>query len=525
MPDRVILQDSVSALPDKMGLDNTTGIAQENLQPADRGNEQSLLVSLRAPAAARESLEEKVARGETVSPEELASVYGASPADRDRVRAWLVSQGLRVKSESSDGTGIYVRGSISDIEKAFRVHFVRVTREGSTYLAARDAPSVPSDIAPAVRAIVGLQPFRRLRKSTTKPRRVPPATDVADALTIAQVRNAYGADQAGLTGKGQVIAILIDTFPLDSDLQEFWNRNNIPPDLTRIARINVTGGMLPPISGEESLDTEWTSGIASAASIRIYASGSLDWSFLDMALDAIISDFSTYPTMRQLSISLGMGETYMQAAAGEVDTQHTKFTNLAALGINVFVSSGDGGSNPDQEGHPGAGPLQTQFPASDPAVIGVGGTSLTLDATGAVASESGWSRSGGGMSILFQRPAWQAGDGVPDGTQRAVPDISLTADPSPGALTIVNGVPKVSGGTSWATPACAALCALLNQGLADKGQDLLPFLNPLLYPMLGTAAIRDITSGENGAYSAGPGYDMVTGLGVFNMPALLAALP
>ena len=215
----------------------------------------------------------------------------------------------------------------------------------------------------------------------------------------------------------------------------------------------------------------------------------------------------------------------MNRARGVVDTWHDLLTNLTAQGVNIFAASGDGGSNPDELGNPKAGPLQTQYPASDPAVISVGGTSLTLDGNGAVASESGWSRSGGGMSVLFQRPVWQVGNGVPDGTQRAVPDISLVADPSPGALTIVKGTPQVEGGTSWAAPVYAALCALLNQGRVDNGQALLPFLNPVLYPMLGTAALRDITSGANGAYSAGPGYDMVTGVGVFNMPALLAGLP
>lgn len=525
MPDRVVLQDSVSPLPEKMGLGNTPSTIDENLQPAERSSELSLLVSIRAAAGARESLEEKVARGEIVSPEELASTYAASPADRDRVRAWLVSEGLHVEGDSSDGLGIYVHGSIDDIEKAFGVHFVRVTREDSTYLAARDAPSVPSDIAPMVRAILGLQPFRHPRKHAAAGNLTPVPADATRAYTVAQIRKAYGAEQTGLTGKGQVVAILIDTFPLDSDLQKFWNQNNIPSDLTRVAKINVSGRKLPRIDGEESLDVEWASGIAPEASVRIYATGPLGWVSLGKGLDAIYRDLPTYPTMRQLSISLGVGEIHMQSFRGVVDTWHNLLTNLTARGVNIFVASGDGGSNPDDPENPGAAPLQTEYPASDPTVIGVGGTSLTLDGSGAVASESGWSRSGGGKSILFQRPAWQTGNGVPDGTQRTVPDISLTADPSPGALTIVNGKPQVKGGTSWAAPVCAALCALLNQGRADNGQALLPFLNPLLYPMLGTAALRDITDGGNGAYSAGPGYDMVTGVGVFNMPALLAALP
>jgi kumamolisin len=244
---------------------------------------------------------------------------------------------------------------------------------------------------------------------------------------------------------------------------------------------------------------------------------------LDKAIDRLISDFSTYPAMRQLSISLGLGETYMQSSGGEVDTQHTKFTNLAALGVNVFVASGDGGSNPDQSGGT-TGPLQVEYAASDPSVIGVGGTTLTLDADGNVASQTGWSKGGGGLSVLFQRPTWQEAFGLASGTQRAVPDISCTADPSPGGLTVINGQAQAVGGTSWATPVCAAFCALINQARTAAGKGYLPALGPQLYPLQGTAALRDITQGSNGAYQAGPGYDMVTGLGVFDLPGLLSAL-
>src|ERR1700688_3259384 len=100
---------------------------------------------------------------------------------------------------------------------------------------------------------------------------------------------------------------------------------------------------------------------------------------------------------------------------GEVPTEHAKFLRLAASGVNIFVSSGDAGSNPDATGHSSTGPLQAEYASSDPAVIGVGGTSLRLAADGSVADEVGWTSGGGGRSVLFPRPAWQTGNGVPDG--------------------------------------------------------------------------------------------------------------
>src|SRR3954467_12572881 len=113
----------------------------------------------------------------------------------------------------------------------------------------------------------------------------------------------------------------------------------------------------------------------------------------------------------------------MGGPQGEVATQHQKFLRLAAAGVNVFVSSGDSGSNPDSTGHGASGPLQAEYEASDPAVIGVGGTTLKFTTAGQV-SERAWTGSGGGKSIFFPRPSWQTGKGVPAGTARLVPDVS-----------------------------------------------------------------------------------------------------
>ena len=170
------------------------------------------------------------------------------------------------------------------------------------------------------------------------------------------------------------------------------------------------------------------------------------------------------------------------------------------------------------------GPLQVEFAASDPFVVGVGGTSLRLANTGQVASEVAWSGSGGGKSVLFPRPSWQRGNGVPAGGQRLVPDVSAAADPNEGAVLIFQGRRVQIGGTSWSAPIWAAFCALINEARQKNGKPPLPFLNPLIYPLLGTNSFRDIVPGSDGAYHAGPGYDMVTGLGVPDIRQLLTRL-
>jgi len=340
---------------------------------------------------------------------------------------------------------------------------------------------------------------------------------------VSEILKAYGADGFAVTGKGQTIAILIDTFPTAADLKAFWKLNKLKTKISQVTMINVNNASLPPQEGEETLDAQWTSGIAPGAKIRIYASGTLQFTDLDRALDRIISDLASEPSMRQLSISLGLGETFM--AQGEIKAQSLKFLKLAAAGVNVFVASGDAGSNPDVTGHSSGGPTQVEYESSDINVIGVGGTTLNLAPDGSVQSERGWTGSGGGKSGRFTRQSWQHGPGVPAGNERLVPDVALAADPNTGACVILHGQRQQIGGTSWSTPCWAGFCALINEARGKAGKPALTFLPPKLYPLLGSSSFRDITAGSNGAFSASAGYDMVTGIGVPNVKQLMSALP
>jgi kumamolisin len=105
-----------------------------------------------------------------------------------------------------------------------------------------------------------------------------------------------------------------------------------------------------------------------------------------------------------------------------------------------------------------------------------------------------------------------------------VPDVSASADPNEGAYLVLNGKVVQIGGTSWSAPTWAGFCALINEARGKAGKPFLPYLNPLIYPLIGTSSFRDIVNGTNGAYDAGPGYDMTTGIGVPNVAALIQAL-
>jgi kumamolisin len=369
MSDRKVFQNSVTPLPQQTGL-TPNGLMINAAEPEHLSDKMTVFFSLSLPAEAQADLEQRVASGEVIPLDELNDKYAPKSADKEALISWLNNNGYEDVRESSDGTGVYARATVEQIQKSLQVDMTRVTKDGITYTAARDAPSLPKEVGEGVHAIVGLQPFRQAHKQNRKclpshHNRVSLAPDETDAAAnaampttnidnappylVEEILKAYGADGLAVTGKGQTIAILIDTLPKHSDLTAFWKQNNLPVKLTQIKTVNVKGGPLPPREGEETLDAGWASGIAPGATIRIYASGSLSFIDLDLALDQIIADLPTHPEMRQLSISLGLGETFM--AADEVTTQHQKFLRLAAAGVNVFVSSGDAGSNPNSSGH------------------------------------------------------------------------------------------------------------------------------------------------------------------------------
>ena len=485
-------------------------------------------------------LERRVAAGETISRAEMASRYLPLASDYQAVAGWLTSQGLTVKAAGAARAVVSATGTPDQLHTAFGTVFARVAFRGAEYTSAVDAPTLPAAIGARVSAIHGLQPYLHPQKKSAI-RQAAAATTTTQAASryivppylVSDIMTAYNVDPGTLTGAGQAIGIVIDTVPSNSDLTAFWSDNHVAQSLGNIVTINVDGGRLPQPSGEETLDVSWSSGLAPGAQILVYACGDLD--NVNDAYSRILDDLQdgSRPTLHQISMSYGAGEQTDETDA-DISSVHAMFTAMSAYGVSLFAASGDDGSNADEDNV-----VQVIYPASDPLVTGVGGTSLYLNsATGAVDSETAWSTSGphrggfggddgssgGGMSNYFARPSWQVGASVPAGTKRLVPDVSFAADPDTGCEIILHGEVDQYGGTSWGSPSWAGLCALINQARASAGQTAFTNLNASLYPLLGTTNFRDITSGSNGVYSAGVGYDEVTGLGVPEFDNLLASI-
>jgi subtilase family serine protease len=148
-------------------------------------------------------------------------------------------------------------------------------------------------------------------------------------------------------------------------------------------------------------------------------------------------------------------------------------------------------------------------------VIAVGGTTLSTDAGGNYAGETTWSGSGGSPSLFEPAPSWQSS--LATGGFRGVPDVAFDADPNSGAIVVVNGTNQQFGGTSLASPIFVG--SWLRIQSANNARLGFPATWIYSQGLQGTPAYHDVTSGSNGDFSAGPGWDFTTGFGSFNVAA------
>jgi kumamolisin len=472
-------------------------------------------------------LQARVSAGEIISLDEMAAKYFPTAAEYKTVVDWVTTQGLAVKGPNKYNLSVFASGTVAQVELAFGTDFGRVKFAGVEYSSALSSPSVPVAIAGTVLGINGLQPHLQPRTHSTVVSGQQKLVENLPPYTIGEIAKAYNVSSLRGNGTGQKIGIVIDTFPAASDLTAFWAGNAIAQSLNNIEHVQVVSGTLPSPSVEATLDVEWSSGMAPGAKVRVYATTDFGFNHIDRAYQAIINDLPSQPQLHQVSLSYGLGETYESTAQMETDDQY--FATLAAAGVTVFVSSGDGGSSPGLKGwEDKSGPVQVESPANDPNVTAVGGTSLYLNtATGAVSGENAWFYGGGGSSRLFARPGWQKGTGAPTGAFRLVPDVGLAADINTGGYLFFSGQVFIVGGTSWGAPTWAAFCARINQVRANSATPSLGLLGPKIYPLLGSSSLRSVTAGSNGLngfYNAGPAFDLCTGLGVPNMNNLSIAL-
>jgi subtilase family serine protease len=322
--------------------------------------------------------------------------------------------------------------------------------------------------------------------------------------TPAQIRQAYGINQTVLpngqpaTGAGQTIAI-VDAYNdpnISSDLATFDSQFGLsaPPSF-QVVPLNNVSQVNNGWAAETSLDVEWAHAVAPGANILLVEAPSNSLADLLSA----VSYAAGQPGVVAVSMSWGANEFN-----GETSFDNVFTTPPNHPGVTFVASSGDGGSAP--------GP---QFPSVSPNVLAVGGTSLYLNTSGGYGSETAWNLSGGGKSLYEAEPSFQ--QGAQNFGVRTTPDVSYDSNPNTGFIIYdsvgLNGQTGfIVGGTSAGAPQWAAILALADQARAAVGLGSLANGQAAVYG-LPASDFHDITSGSNGAYSAGPGYDLVTGIG------------
>jgi subtilase family serine protease len=528
-----------------------------------------------------------------LTPRQFGARFGLSRNDIDSARGWLISQGFTNIKVANNRNHISFDGTVAQIESAFTVEMHSYQVNGVTHLANADDPSVPAGFGKSVLQVTHLNDFSPKPRAKVKKNLTSYVTgnhflSPADFATIYDLQPLYSG---GFDGTGQKIAVIGQSTVTTTDLNNFRSAAGLPASTVTMTLAGGTATECAGDEGESDLDIEWAGGVAKGAQIIFVFAGlntgdtctgnrvNSVWDALQYAVDHNVAPF--------ISTSYGFCESGLGAAfAGPNGTLEGWTKQAISQGQTITAASGDAGAADCDTSTPASQGLAVDAPASLPEVTGAGGNEFTGDSAGKVTgnqaaaappywgasgagsdgvstaleyipemawndsvSDNSLSASGGGASILFTKPSWQTGTGVPSDGNRDVPDLSVAASAdhdgylvcstdsdstscatgfrdssaNPGNFTVV-------GGTSAAAPTISAILAIVNQYVGSAG--LAP-LNQTLYTLPGNSPspFHDVTSGNNVVpcaqnstgcpkaapfqygFNAGAGYDQVTGLG------------
>ncbi|MGB7844499.1 MAG: Ig-like domain repeat protein [Candidatus Acidiferrum sp.] len=561
--------------------------------PAQEADLQSLIAAQQNPAS---PLYQK-----WLTAEEFGARFGVADADIAKVQLWLQQQGFSIESISRSRNSITFSGTVEQAESAFEteLHFYNVN--GKREFAPSVDITIPAALFSIVHSVTNLSTFRpKPHVKLSVPQPAPTANFTSsqsgnhfltpkDIATIYDINAAYNA---GFTGTGQSIAVVGQSSVVLADIEHFQTAAGLPvKDPTLVLVPN--SGTATAVSGDQTesdLDLEYSGAISKGATIFfVFTGNNANFNVWNSLIYAV--DNRTAPV-----ISISYGTCELGLPASQYSSLNAVLAQAASQGQTVVAASGDSGST-DCQSETGLTAAQQEalavdFPASSQYVTGMGGSEFpTADVSGAMSTtywqpasgttdvissalsyipEQVWnddspgvfSSGGGGISRLTTRPTWQTGvPGIPSGTFRLVPDVSLTASPSNAGFLYCSSDTKtgvtgscsngfrdtantnltVAGGTSFDAPIFSGMLALVLQKLNSTG---LGVANSTLYTLAANSAtyasaFHDITSGNNECTAAGStvctagasqypattGYDEASGLGSVDFFNLLQAWP
>ncbi len=472
-----------------------------------------------------------------LTPDEFRARYAPSESQVADVRAFLEAHGLHDFSLDPNGYLLRTRGSVGALNSAFMTELHEFRDAGEVrYFAPATEPVLPSSLP--VQAVVGLentnQHHNHLRAADIQGGAKPSTLNGSgpnNGLSPSDIKTAYNIP-GSVNGSGQTLALVeLDGYTASdvSSYESQFGLTQVP--LTNVLIDGATGGDDCGGGGlEVTLDIELMTAIAPGANqIMVYMGPNSTQGLLD-----VYSKIANDNTAKQISTSWGLTETIPSAAT--LNSENTIFQQMAIQGQSFYAAAGDSGAFDD------GSTLSVDDPASQPFVVGVGGTKLHITfGTSAYVSETSWNDGfpygpeggGGGISTIWSQPAYQSGvGGVGSGastTMRNVPDVSLEAEPNSGYAVYYNGAWGVVGGTSCAAPLWAAFNGLVNQQRVTHSKTPLGFPNTALYT-IGSggsygADFHDINNSSTNLYfPAVTGYDLSTGWGSFKGTGLFNSL-
>jgi Pro-kumamolisin, activation domain len=501
-----------------------------------------------------------------LAPQEFGLRFGPTDQDVADATKWLKKFGFSIDEVGSGRMWINFSGDVQKVERAFQTNIRNFEVDSKMHFANATDPSIPRALAGLVQGVVSLHNFPKHPNSTVN--QLPSDFTAgngahflapADFATIYNVNSLYNAAPA-IDGTGQTIAIVGRTDINLTDVQFFRSFFGLPANDPIFIHNGADPGNLG--GGEETeadLDVEWSGSIARNATVKFVISQTAATDGVDLSAQFIVNN----NLANIMSTSFGLCEQSLGAAGNNFWS--TLWAQAAAQGITAFVSSGDSGAaGCDPSGAVSGTRLGVNGLASTPNNIAVGGTEFNEGAgnfwspandpttqasalsyipeiawneSGAVAGGSNLFATGGGASIIYAKPAFQAGPGVPADGVRDVPDVALSSAGHDGYLIIQGHTANASGlaavgGTSAASPSFASLMALVVQKVgAAQGN-----ANTVFYSMGqsqstgGPAVYHDTTSGNNSVpgvvgFSAGAGYDEATGWGSVDASTMVNSWP
>jgi subtilase family serine protease len=497
---------------------------------------------------------------------QVVAKFSPSWEQVNSVTAYLKSQGIKVVSISPDRQIIHVSAKTSTVERVFGVNIADYSMNGETVFAPDGDPRMPSDVASAVAAVMGLDNVVQLQEHlVTK-------TATADTNTIAGGSGPTGFSPQDLAthynwpsltdttqAAGVTIAIATAFSYRLADVNMFWDANHLPRHTVVSIPID---GVTRRLNDETTLDIEHSGAMAPGAKILVYSGVNPGFNTFVDVFDAIFTDNDADV------VSTSWGSCEPNTPPASIGAEETITLQMLLQGQTIFAAAGDGGAQDrcttGAGAHSGLGQGGTltisasdnaDYPSSAPGIGAAAGTSLVL---GSTPSEGAWVDGGGADSQIFAEPAYETGTagwvsnascfedtnadsfGLPSAesctaggnASRQSSDLAMDADFNLNLF--YNGKwANGFGGTSFVAPELAGLWAIAVNSLRTATSTPTARLGAApaaLFTAVAAcpAVVTDIGSGSNngggGVFDTATGWDHPTGWGVPDAATLITFL-